>query len=131
MRSGDSRSLRADRCKGVRSIAAEDIGLSPQCVGNDAHIETRSVQGIERMIVVAGHAGHHEGSLRTECSAQCFDEAGGSIFDGSDLRKSRVHQKHSTRPDAQCEELLNQGVYADGVQVAMAPTVPKSAPFLA
>ena len=57
-------SLRASRGEGVRAVAAQYARQLPEGLGDDAHADARSGARVKRMVIVGGHAGHHQRALR-------------------------------------------------------------------
>ena len=64
VRGGDTGSLRASRGEGVRAVAAQYARQLPEGLGDDAHADARSGARVKRMVIVGGHAGHHQRALR-------------------------------------------------------------------
>ena len=62
VRGGDTGSLRASRGEGVRAVGSTPG--SRQKVWDDAHADARSGARVKRMVIVGGHAGHHQRALR-------------------------------------------------------------------
>ena len=74
MGSGDSGRERADRSKRVGAVAPEDSRLSPKSFRHNTHSGAWGVLRIERVIVVASHAWHHERAAGAKRAAQPFNQ---------------------------------------------------------
>jgi hypothetical protein len=71
----DASGFRADGRKSVRTITTQDIRRSPERIGYHSHLEAGRPSGIERMIVVIGHAGHHQSAVRPKDGSERVDQA--------------------------------------------------------
>ena len=102
---GDPVGFRADRSKRVRTITPQDARHSPERVGDDSHPEARRPSRIEQMIVVIGHARHHESAVRPKSGLKRADQSQRPVLNGTDLGKRRVHEEHAAGCDAHFSDL--------------------------
>jgi hypothetical protein len=105
---GDPVGFRSDRRKCVRTITAQDARHSPEHVGHYALPEAGGTSRIERMIVIIGHAGHHQGTVRSKSGLKRPDQSQWPVLNWTDLGKRYVHEKHAAGSDPQFSDLGSQ-----------------------
>ena len=65
----------SERGKSVRAITAQDVRRSLERVRHHSHSEAARTSRIERIIVVIGHAGHHQSAVRPKGGLKRADQA--------------------------------------------------------
>lgn len=72
---GDPIGFRSDRRKCVWAITAQDARHSPENVGYYPYPAAGCFSRIEGTIVIIGHAGHHQRTIRSKSGLKCPNQS--------------------------------------------------------
>ena len=112
---GDVRRPRANGCKRMGTVAAQNARQFPEALGYHSHPDAGRPPRIERLIVIVTHAGHHQSARRSQGVAERGNQAQRPLFDGCDVRKRRVDEQDATALDAERTKVLGHGSEGNGL----------------